>query len=53
MSFISVVLTNDFISVMADGMVSKQEDGKITELKSDYKKFKKYQSINLLHLQVQ
>ncbi|MFD5259277.1 hypothetical protein ACFWJC_00120 [Bacillus wiedmannii] len=41
MSFISVMLTKDFISVMADGMVSKQEDGKITELKSDYKKFKK------------
>ncbi|EEK58811.1 hypothetical protein ICM_01397 [Bacillus cereus BAG1X2-3] len=41
MSFLSVVLTKDFISVMADGMVSKLEDDKLTELKSDYKKFKK------------
>ncbi|MFE6135575.1 hypothetical protein [Bacillus sp. NPDC057893] len=41
MSFVSVVVSEKFITVMSDGMQSIEVDGKFIELSSDYKKFKK------------
>ncbi|ALC52856.1 hypothetical protein COE01_14860 [Bacillus thuringiensis] len=41
MSFVSVVVGTNAITVMSDGMESKEVDGKFVELNSEYKKFKK------------
>ncbi|KAB7635268.1 hypothetical protein [Bacillus sp. B3-WWTP-C-10-D-3] len=41
MSFISVVATENLITVMSDGMESQKVNGKIEEVSPNYKKFKK------------
>ncbi|HHK5546045.1 TPA: hypothetical protein ACQUHN_002470 [Bacillus thuringiensis] len=41
MSFISIALTENRLSVVSDGMVSREENGDFREIQSDYKKFKK------------